>query len=121
MATIERLVVTAAENLGIHGEGETLGAYETNDLTEAYNEAYNILQGLELTTWSPTDDIPDEYVSPMAMLTAGLRSVKYKIPDAQYVRILGEGWGPEMNGVAMKTIRKLQVREKMGQTKIENF
>jgi len=115
MATAAQIIETAAENLGIHGEGETLPSYETADLTQAITEVYNELQKDNLTTWASTADIPDEYARSFAMLVAAARAVKYQIPDARFNRIkLGEM-------EAMHLFRRFQARSKLGQTAIENF
>ena len=121
MATATQIRETAAENLGILGEGETLPSYETADLDQAYTEVYKELQGLNLTTWAETANVPDQYARSVAMLVAEARAVKYQIPDNRYQRILLEGSGPNGDGKAMSMIRKLQAVSKMGQTEIENF
>ena len=115
MATAIQIRETAAENLGILGEGETLPSYETADLDQAYTEVYKELQGLDLTTWAESADVPDQYARSIAMLVAEARGVKYQIPDNRYQRIKIES----IEAIAM--IRKLQARAKMGQTEIENF
>ena len=121
MATAAQIRETAAENLGIHGEGETLPSYETDDLNQAYTEVYAKLEALRLTTWSETSDVPDQYADSVAMLVAEQRAIKYQIPDNRYMRIKAAGWGLDEDGDAIKMIRKLQARSKMGQTEIENF
>jgi hypothetical protein len=115
MATITQIKETAAENLGILGEGETLPSYESADLTQAYLEVHAELQGLNLTTWSQAAAIPDQYAHSIAMLVAQARAVKYQVPQERYQRIKIE------SVEAMALIRKLQARSKMGQTEIENF
>ena len=115
MATATQIRETAAENLGILGEGETLPSYEAADLDEAYIEVYNELQGLNLTTWAIATNVPDQYAKSVAMLVAEARAVKYQVPDARYQRIKLE------KQEAMSMIRKLQAISKMGQTEIENF
>ena len=115
MATATQIRETAAENLGILGEGETLPSYESADLDQAYTEVYKELQGLNLTTWDESADVPDQYARSMAMLVAESRCVKYQIPDNRYQRIKIEAIE------AMAMVRKLQARAKMGQTEIENF
>lgn len=115
MATDAQIRETAAENLGIVGEGESLPSYEADDLDQAYIEVYNELQGLRLTTWASTADVPDQYARSVAMLVAEARAVKYQVPDARYQRI-------KMEAVeAMRMIRKLQANDIMGQTEIEDF
>ena len=115
MATAQQIRETAAENLGILGEGETLPSYETNDLDQAYTEVYAELQGQNLTTWSEGTNVPDQYARSIAMLVAESRATKYQIPDNRYARI-------KMEAVeAYRMIRHLQARDKMGQTEIENF
>ena len=115
MATTAEIRDTAAENLGILGEGETLPSYETNDLDQAYTEVYAELQALDLATWSETAEVPDQYARHIAMLVAESRAVKYQIPDNRYQRIKFE------KIEALAKIRELQARSKMGQTEIENF
>ena len=115
MATIAQIRVSAAENLGILGEGERLPSYETDDLKKAYTEVHAELQALRLTTWSDTAEIPDQYAWSVAMLVAEKRGVKYGIPTERYQQIKLE------SGQAIKRIRELQIRSKMGQTEIENF
>lgn len=121
MATAAQIRDTAAENLGKLGEGQTMSAYMTDDLTQAAAEVYAELQALGLTTWDETSDVPDQYAQSFAMLVAEARAVKYKIPDAQYQRIKLEGWGANEDGIAIRKIRRLQARSKQGQTQIENF
>jgi hypothetical protein len=115
MATSAQIIVTAAENLGILGEGETLPSYESADLTQAYAEVYAELQALDLTSWESTATIPNQYARAVAMLVAEARGVKYQIPEERYQRIKLEAFE------AMKLIRRLQSPAKMGQTEIENF
>ena len=115
MATAQQIRETAAENLGILGEGEVLPSYESDDLDQAYSEVYKELEGLELTAWAQTSDVPDQYARSIAMLVAEARAVKYQIPDNRYQRVKFESIE------AMSMIRKLQARSKMGQTEIENF
>ncbi|MBU8921790.1 MAG: hypothetical protein KOO63_08220 [Bacteroidales bacterium] len=115
MATATQTRETAAEILGILGEGETLPSYETADLDQAYTEVFSELQALNLTTWAESADVPDQYARSVAMLVAEARAVKYQIPDARYQRIKLE------KIEAMRMIRELQARAKMGQTEIENF
>ena len=121
MATATQIRETAAENLGILGEGETLPSYETADLDQAYTEVFKELQTLNLTTWAESANVPDQYAASVAMLVADQRAVKYQVPDNRYIRIKTEGWGSDMNGAAINKIRRLQARAKMGQTEIENF
>ena len=115
MATAQQIRETAAENLGILGEGEVLPSYESDDLDQAYTEIYKELEGLELTAWVQTSDVPDQYVRSVAMLVAEARAVKYQIPDNRYQRIKIESIE------AMSMIRKQQVRDKMAVTKMQAF
>ena len=115
MATIAQIVENAAENLGILGEGETLPSYETADLTSAYAEVFAELQADELTTWSSTAAIPDQYAWAIAMLVAEHRAVKYKVPIPRYQQIKAEAFE------AITRIRALMMKGQMGQTEIENF
>jgi len=115
MASAQQIRETAAENLGILGEGETLPSYESDDLDQAYIEVYKELEGLELTAWAQAGDVPDQYARSVAILVAAARAVKYQIPDNRYQRLKIE----EIE--AMSMIRKQQVRSKMSVTQIENF
>jgi hypothetical protein len=115
MATAQQIRETAAENLGILGEGEVLPSYESDDLDQAYIEVYSELEGLELTAWAQASAVPDQYARSIAMLVAEARAVKYQIPDNRYQRIKIESIE------AMSMIRKQQAINKMGQTEIENF
>lgn len=115
MATKQQIRETAAENLGILGEGEMLPSYETNDLDQAYIEVYAELQALNLTTWPESGAIPDQYARSVAILVAEARVIKYQKSDQVFTRIRAE------KEVALARIRQLQARSKMGQTEIENF
>jgi len=115
MATATQIRETAAENLGILGEGETLPSYESDDLDQSYVEVYAELQALGLATWPVTSAVPDQYAKSVAMLVAEGRAVKYQIPDARYQRVKFEAVE------ALMSIRELQARSRMGQTEIENF
>lgn len=115
MATNAQIRTTAAENLGILGEGEVLPSYETGDLNQAIAEVYGELRQMNLVTWASTDNIPDEYARSFAMLVAESRGVKYQIPDARYQRIKLEA------ASAVMRIRALQAKQKLGQTQIEYF
>jgi len=121
MATSTQIRQTAAENLGIRGEGQTMPSYEVADFDQAITEVYGMLRQLNLVTWASTDNVPDEVASPFAMLVACERAIKYKIPDNHYMRVLSEGWGQNMDGKAIKMIRRLYAKQKLGQTQIENF
>jgi hypothetical protein len=115
MATAKQIRETAAENLGILAQGETLQSAEVADLDQAYIEVYNELQGLNLTTWAVADDVPDKYSRSIAMLVAESRAVKYQVAEAKYQRIKLE------SQQAIALIRELQAPAKMGTTEIENF
>lgn len=115
MATKQQIRETAAENLGILGEGETLPSYESDDIDQAYIEVFNELQALNLTAWPITGDIPDQYARSIAILVAEARVIKYQKSDQIYNRIRAE------KEVALARIRELQAKPKLGQTEIENF
>lgn len=115
MATAQQIRETAAENLGILGEGETLPSYETADLNQAYTEVYAELQALDLAAWAYTSNVPDQYAKHVAMLVAESRAAKYQVPEERYQRIRLEA------DKAIRMIRRLQARAKMGQTIIENY
>ena len=115
MATTAQIIQTAAENLGILGEGEVLPSYENGDLTQAVAEVHSELRLLGLTTWASTSDVPDEYARSFADLVAESRAVKYKIPDEQFKRIMFKG------DTALMRIRKLQSKQKVGVTQIESM
>ena len=115
MATNAQIRTTAAENLGILGEGETLPSYESNDLDQAITEVYNELQSLNLTTWASTSNVPEQYARSFAMMVAAARAMKYQIPEDRYKRIQYE------TDRGMHLFRELQARSKLGQTEIEYF
>ena len=119
--TAAQIVEEAAEILGILGEGETLPSYESADLTQAYAEVYEELQAEDLAPWAYTSSVPNEYVRSVAMLVAEARAVKYQVPEERYARMKLSGRGDADSGHAITTLRKLQARSKMGQTKIESF
>jgi hypothetical protein len=121
VATIARITEDAATILGILGEGETLPSYESNDMTNGYNEVYFQLQLLGLTTWSFTDAIPTAYAGPVAALVADQRAINYQLPQEKYARVKVEGWGANMDGLAIKRLRALQASAKIETTRIENF
>ena len=121
MATIARIREDAATILGILGEGETLPSYEANDISNAYYEVYAQLQQMGLSTWSLTDEIPTQYAGPVAALTADQRALNYQLPPEKYARVKVEGWGANMDGLAIKRLRALQTSSKMETTRIENF
>ena len=115
MATSAQIRTTAAENLGILGEGETLPSYETGDLNQAITEVYNELRRKNLVTWAITDNVPDEFSQSFAMMVAAARATKYGIPQERYERVMREadsGYG---------TFRALQAKQKIVQTPIEYF
>lgn len=115
MATQAQIRTTAAENLGILGEGETLPSYETGDLNQAITETYNELRRMNLVTWASTDNVPDEFARSFAMMVAESRAVKYQVPTERYQRIKGEAMEATMR------FRALQAKQKIIQTPIEYF
>ena len=115
MATAQQIRTTAAENLGILAEGETLPSFETADLNQAYTEVYAELQALDLVPWDYTENVPNRFAKSVAMLVAESRAVKYQVPDARYQRIKLEAQE------ALKRIRELQAPVKIGATPIEYF
>lgn len=121
MATIARITEDAATILGILGEGETLPSYESKDMTNAYDEVLAMLQQLGLATWGVGGAIPTQYAGPVASLVADQRASTYQLPPEKYSRIKGEGWGANMDGLAVKRMRALQTSSKMDITRIENF
>lgn len=121
MATPARIREKAAYKLGIVGEGETLPSYETEDLTEAYAEVYAELQVMELAPWAITANVPNQYSNAIAALVADQRARDYQIPTERYQMVKAEGWGFNNDGKAIKHLRELQARTKLGVTQIENF
>lgn len=121
MTTQAEIRNLAAENLGKLGEGQILESNVSGDLDKAISEVYNILRRMNLVSWAATDDVPEEYAGAFAMLVADQRKTKYKVPDNHYVRITAEGFGPAFDGKAIKMIRRLQSKQKVVQTRIENF
>ena len=115
MATSAQIRQTAAENLGIRGEGETMPSYEVADFDQAITEVYGMLRQLNLVTWASTAAIPDEYAHSFSMMVASARALKYQIPEERYKRIQYEA------DKAIVRIRLLQTKQKLGQTQIENF
>jgi len=115
MATKADIRENAAENLGILGEGTMLPSYATGDLNQAISEVYNTLDALDLVSWEETDDVPAEFAWAIAMLVADARATKYKVPPDTYQRIKLE------SADAMRLIRRLAARRKVGQTQIESF
>jgi len=115
MATAQQIRQTAAENLGILGEGETMPSYETADLNQAYVEVYAELEALDLAAWDYANNVPDRFAHSVSMLVAESRAVKYQVPNDRYERIKLEAQA------AMNKIRKLQTRSKFTQTEIENY
>ena len=115
MATSAQIRVTAAENLGILAEGETLPSFETADIDQAITEVYNELRRMNIVTWASTDSVPDEFARSFAMMVAEARAVKYQVPTERYQRIKGEA----MEG--MMRLRRLQAKQKIVQTPIEYF
>ena len=115
MATLAKIRENAAEVLGLKGEGVALASYHSEDMTEAYTEVYAELQGLDLTSWGVTDDVPDEFSWAVSTLMAVRRLSTYRLPveSIQLVRTDGVE--------AMARIRELQAPAKMGATEIENF
>jgi len=115
MSTLAQIRNDAGEILKLTGEGQILRSAHDDDMSKAYTEVYAELQGLGLTSWSSTSDVPDKFSHSVAMLVAGARKEKYPVPDTLFQRILsGEG-------IAMARIRELQAPAKMGVTEIENF
>lgn len=121
MATIARIKQDAATILGILGEGTTLPSYEDNDIGNGYYEVYAQLQQMSLATWALADDIPTQYAGAVAALTADQRAINYQLPPEKYIRIKQEGWGANMDGLAIKRMRALQTSVKQDTTRIENF
>ena len=115
MATLAKIRENAAETLKLKGEGVSLASYHSADMTEAYTEVYAELQGLDLTSWGSTDDVPDKFSWSVSALMAARRVSTYNVPDELYQRI-------KLDEVsAMARIRELQAPAKMGATEIENF
>ena len=115
MATSAQIRTTAAENLGILAEGETLPSFEVGDLNQAITEVYNELRRMNLVTWASTDAIPDEFARSFAMMVAESRAVKYQVPTERYQRIKVEAMEATMR------FRALQAKQKIIQTPIEYF
>jgi hypothetical protein len=115
MATTSQIRETAAEILGILGEGETLPSYEVGDLNQAITEVYSELRQMNLVTWGSADNVPDEYSRSFAMLVAQSRATKYQIPEERFKRIMFEA------DEAIGRLRRLQAKRKLGVTQIENY
>ena len=116
MATPAEIAVTAAENLGILGEGETLPSYELDDLSDAYKELHAELEADGLATWGDnTATVPARFAWSVGIKTAMLRIVKYKIP-AERAGEIGV-----FDQLADQKLRRYQAKGKLGQTQIENY
>jgi len=77
----------ALKKLGVIATGQTTQAQISTDLDEAYVEVYAMLNALGLTTWDDDEDIPNEMVTPVVYLVAGIRKDEYSIPNDRYQRI----------------------------------
>ena len=87
MATVAEIVENAATELGIFGEGQTIRAAHSDDLTKSYNEVYAALSVKSMATWDIDEDVPDEYVPHVVALVAWGRVNRYAIPNDRYKRI----------------------------------
>jgi len=87
MATKAQIRDRAATMLGILGEGQTLPSYESNDMTESYEEVYAQLSRKKSLSWGPDEDVPPEYVSSVVVLVAYNRAFDYPIPEERFKRI----------------------------------
>ena len=119
--TTAQIIEDAAWILGEQGEGQVLESWVNGDLTRAVNEVFEELRNLNITTWARASDVPDEYAGHFAMLVADQRKTKYQIPDARYARIMAEGWGQNIDGMAVKAIKRMQSKGKLGYTEIESM
>ncbi len=115
MATPAQIIEKAATKLALLGEGQTLGAANTEILSAASTEVYAVLQQLGLATWDESSNVPDQYTNAFATLIAESRLLDFPQPQERYQTIKLEAQE------SMSLIRELQARPKMGQTEIENF
>ena len=88
MTTATKLREQVAYRLGILGEGESLRAYQTADLDEAYAEVYAQLDVRDMATWDTDEEVPDEYAPHVVSLVAASRADAYGIPNDRYQRIM---------------------------------
>lgn len=84
--TITEVARRALVMLGKLPIGQTPTSTQENDLIDAYNQVYSKLEQDKLVTWSSTDDIPDEFVNPIASLIAAERAEG--IPNGRYQRLV---------------------------------
>lgn len=115
MATQADVRNKAAKRLGILGIGQVLQADIAEDIDEAYDEIFQELQTLGLTTWATDDDIPEQFVVPVVAMVAASRATEYGLSESQYVRIMSEA------AIAMRTMYRLQASTPMGNTVIETY
>lgn len=71
--------------LGKLARGQTAEGGLKDDIERAYNQIYSSLETQNLVSWGSTDDIPDEFVEDVALLTAWERSES--IPNERFQRI----------------------------------
>lgn len=115
MATTTEMRQKAAERLYIIGRGQTVKSQDSNDLDDAYAEVYAQLDVKGLTTWSSTDDIPEEYVNDIVAMMCRRRLDTYAIPEPRRSEIKQDDLLAELN------IREMQNKGRVGETIIQEY
>ncbi len=115
MATTTEMRQKAAERLYIVGRGQTVKSQDQNDLDNAYTEVYGELDVKGLTTWSSTDDIPDEFVNDIVAMMSRRRLDTYAVAEPRRSLIIQDDLVAELN------IREMQNQGRVGETEIEEF
>lgn len=88
MATVSEVQTRALRRLGVLARGQTARAEDESEMSEAYAELYSMLDKKSLAVWGDVDDeVPDEYVDPIASLLAFSRVDEYSVPVQRYQRL----------------------------------
>jgi hypothetical protein len=115
MATAAEIRNKAAKKLGVLSAANTLQSDISDDLDDAYTEAYRLLEEEGLASWALADEVPAALVHPMTSIVALSRVNEYATSDSRYQRVVGDGSG------AMRSIRRYSRQPLTEETPIENF
>lgn len=87
MATLLSVKQKALRKLGVIGISQDLTGDQNAQATTAYNSVYDRLLSKNLVAWAKDDDIPDEYVEPVASIIAFELTNEYGVSDSRFQRL----------------------------------
>lgn len=89
--TLQELYEKTLQRLGVIQAGESAAPEDTATVRDRYVGLYSLLNGLELTTWAQTADVPDQFEVPLVAMLAAHCAHEFQVQEPRYTQLLSEG------------------------------